>query len=119
MTADRGHDMLEVRLDCLKRAITGRDWAAVEWEFDRVASQAAKLAGTRGRGYDPDAPSYAAIRHAGSTERGHGDRCHCGRPAIWHVMYGSGCGHVCGEHKRRIARAKHGHVAAVRLRVPE
>ena len=119
MSADRGLDVLDVRLDCLARAIKARDWPSVEFEFDRVASQAAKLAGTRGRGYDPAVPSYAAIKHVSSTERGHGDRCHCGRPAIWHVSYGSGCGHVCGEHKRRVTRAKNGHVRAVRLRVPE
>jgi hypothetical protein len=36
----------------------------------------------------------------------HGAICHCGRPAKWHIMYGSGCGHVCGVHKRSIERIK-------------
>jgi len=117
--ADRRHAILGVRLECLQRAITARDWAAVEFEFDRVASQAAKIAGTRGRAYDLVPAGQGEVRHASSTERGHTGRCYCGRPARWHVMYGSGCGNVCGEHKRRITRAKNGHVTAVSLRVAE
>jgi hypothetical protein len=36
--------VVQVRLDALKRAIHSRDWAAVEWEFDRVHSSVEKAA---------------------------------------------------------------------------
>lgn len=36
--------VVQVRLDALKRAIQSRDWAAVEWEFDRVHSSVEKAA---------------------------------------------------------------------------
>ena len=34
----------------------------------------------------------------------HGTLCHCGKVAKWHVMYGSGCGHVCTAHKNSITK---------------
>jgi hypothetical protein len=59
------------------------------------------------------------VTHVGGTARrdaaagtgSHGGRCHCGRWARWHVMYGSGCGHVCGYHKRRLAAIHRGMTA--------
>jgi hypothetical protein len=36
----------------------------------------------------------------------HGDRCYCGAPATRHVYYGTGCGHACNLHARRILRKK-------------
>lgn len=36
----------------------------------------------------------------------HKDTCYCGRKAVKHVSYGSGCGNVCGIHARVIARRK-------------
>ena len=53
-----------------------------------------------------------ARRHVGGAGRGyHGVTCYCGRPARWHVMYGSGCGHVCGIHRRVIERRRAGTTA--------
>ena len=54
------------------------------------------------------------VRHVGGTARRdaaagtgyHGANCFCGRPARWHVSYGSGCGNVCGIHKRSCERVK-------------
>lgn len=43
-----------------------------------------------------------------SIQHGHGDRCHCGRPAKYHINYASGCGHVCGIHKQTILRKRPG-----------
>jgi hypothetical protein len=53
----REHAVLDTRLGQLADAITARDWAAVETRFDRVRSQAAEMAGTRGRPYDRFAPA--------------------------------------------------------------
>ena len=58
----------------------------------------------------------APERHVGGTARReaetgtgyHGPRCWCGKRARWHVMYGSGCGHVCGEHKRQMTATRRG-----------
>ncbi len=41
-----------------------------------------------------------------SITQDHGDKCYCGRPAKWHINYGSGCGHVCGIHKNVIGRLR-------------
>lgn len=36
---------------------------------------------------------------------GHGDRCHCGRRARWHVdCQVHGCANLCGIHARAIQR---------------
>ncbi len=45
------------------------------------------------------------MRHSSTS---HGDHCYCGRPARWHITYGSGCGNVCGIHRRVIERRKAG-----------
>jgi hypothetical protein len=100
MSATGTDAVLMVRLDCLKRAIEARDWPTVEFEYDRVLSAAAKLTGTRGRPYDP----RPGIVHVSSTDRGHHQRCRCGRLAVWHVASGDTCGNVCGVHKRAAAR---------------
>lgn len=47
---ERSMIVLLVRLDTLKATIESRDWDAVEFQFDRVLSQAQKMAGTRDRG---------------------------------------------------------------------
>jgi hypothetical protein len=45
--------VVQVRLGALKGAIQARDWAAVEWEFDRVRSSVEKAAaGGAPRGRD-------------------------------------------------------------------
>lgn len=44
--------ILITRLNMLERAIRSRDWDVVEFQFDRVNSQAEKIAGIRGREYD-------------------------------------------------------------------
>lgn len=49
-----------------------------------------------------------------SSDHDHGARCFCGRPAKWHVNYGSGCGHVCNRDLQTIARRKRS-VAATAL----
>jgi hypothetical protein len=57
---ERGFLVLGSRLDMLYTAIRERDWDAVEFQFDRVRSQASKLSGTRARPYDPPADPPAA-----------------------------------------------------------
>jgi hypothetical protein len=52
--------------------------------------------------------------HKGSPQE-HGDRCHCGKPAKWHVRWTFGCCHVCGIHKQRLERsALHAKAEAIR-----
>lgn len=51
------------------------------------------------------------LRHAGSwgdttPVNNHDDVCYCGRPAKWHIVFGTGCGNVCGIHRRVIERRK-------------
>jgi hypothetical protein len=54
------------------------------------------------------------IRHCGTwgfttpTDDQHGERCYCGRRATRHVLYGTGCGNVCGYCARKLARRKPG-----------
>jgi hypothetical protein len=45
------------------------------------------------------------LRDASEDDQ-HGERCYCGRRATVHIHYGSGCGHVCGVHKRSIEKVK-------------
>jgi hypothetical protein len=55
-------------------------------------------------------------QHVGSAKRtGHPSDCYCGRRARWHVMYGSGCGNVCGTHMRSILAAKGGAAVVIPL----
>jgi hypothetical protein len=49
---DRRLAVLLARLDALAGAIRARDWGETECQYDRVLSQATKLAGTRSRHYD-------------------------------------------------------------------
>lgn len=43
-----------------------------------------------------------------ATDAQHGTKCHCGRPAKYHVNYQTGCGHVCGIHKNKLVRLRPG-----------
>jgi hypothetical protein len=68
--------ILATRLEALEQAIRARDWDQVEFQYDRVLSQASKAAGTRGRAYDlpqpvteqvSPAPEYARPDRAPGT----------------------------------------------------
>jgi hypothetical protein len=37
--------VVAARMEALKRAISGRDWPQVEWEFDRVHRALSKMKG--------------------------------------------------------------------------
>jgi hypothetical protein len=39
--------VVDARMETLHRAISSRDWAQVEWEYDRVARSLSKLKGER------------------------------------------------------------------------
>jgi hypothetical protein len=86
-------DVLMVRLGMLKAEIAARDWARTEFEFDRVLSAAMKLAGTRGRAYDPPAPPPGWVRsgHAKCPDPPEGcgaftsQRGGKGEAIIWHA----------------------------------
>lgn len=52
----RADDILATRLEALKGAIDSQDWEQVKFQYDRVLSQASRMAGTRGRAYDVPLP---------------------------------------------------------------
>ena len=50
----------------------------------------------------------SALEHRcyGPNGDDHSDTCYCGKPAVAHVFYGTGCGNVCAKHAQSILKTK-------------